>query len=100
MLVMQRWRDRRRAQYALGRSLTRTEEVHHHSLIQLVICQDHSYHRLLHARAKALGRPYKTLRVLFRRKADRAQSYTLWHKAAHPGLYWDGPTEQELKDAL
>ena len=41
-----------RAEMALGRALQRKEEVHHHSASQLVICQDHAYHGLLHARTR------------------------------------------------
>lgn len=41
-----------RAEDALGRALKHTEEVHHHTPTQLVICQDHAYHGLLHARMR------------------------------------------------
>lgn len=43
-------RDRARAATVLGRPLKRTEEVHHHSPTQIVVCQDHAYHGLLHKR--------------------------------------------------
>ena len=46
----QREKDRRRATLALGRPIERPNVVHHHSLTQLVICQDTAFHRLLHRR--------------------------------------------------
>lgn len=42
-----------KAEYVLGRKLKATEHVHHFNRTQLVICQDISYHRLLHVRYKA-----------------------------------------------
>jgi len=47
----QRHRDRKRAAAALGRPLRAPECLHHHSPTQLVICQDVSYHALLHQNA-------------------------------------------------
>lgn len=38
---------RARAEKAIGRKLLRTEHVHHHSLTQLLICDD-KYHAWLH----------------------------------------------------
>ncbi len=43
---------RLRAEKAIGRALKRHEDVHHHSAEQLVICDSHSYHGLLHARTR------------------------------------------------
>ena len=42
------------AEKALGKPLPQKAHVHHHTLDQLVICQDAAYHRLLHRRQKAL----------------------------------------------
>ena len=46
------------AEKVLGKLLPPGAEVHHHGEkndnTQLVICQDHAYHRLLHRRTKAL----------------------------------------------
>jgi len=46
--AVERQRDRRRAVKALGRPLRGTEEVHHFTRTQLVICPDRAYHALLH----------------------------------------------------
>ena len=50
LTLLQRIHDRKRAERALGRPLTRWQQVHHHSPTQLVICEDVAYHHLLHAR--------------------------------------------------
>ena len=42
------------AEKALGKPLPVGSEVHHFTEDQLVICQDQSYHRLLHVRQRAL----------------------------------------------
>lgn len=42
------------AEIALGRLLKPTEQVHHHNQTQLVICQSHAYHGMLHARTRVL----------------------------------------------
>jgi len=39
---------------ALGKTLPEKVEIHHYDKVQLVICQDNSYHKLLHRRTKAL----------------------------------------------
>ncbi len=49
----QRMRDRKRAVFALGKPLAKAHPVHHHSLTQLVICENQSYHWLLHRRTVA-----------------------------------------------
>ncbi len=49
-----RQRDRRRAAKALGRPLKRSEPVHHHTLTQIVICEDVAYHALLHRRERII----------------------------------------------
>ena len=41
------------ASKALGKSLPEGSVVHHHSYNQLVLCQDTSYHHILHKRQKA-----------------------------------------------
>lgn len=51
----QRQADRRRAVKALGKPLKRTQQVHHHSLTQLVICEDRFYHELLEQRRMTLA---------------------------------------------
>ncbi len=73
-----RMSDRWRASRALGRPLLTTQQVHHHSLTQLVICQDAAYHRLLHARAKAIGKPYTALRVLLAEDIIKRQKTHEW----------------------
>jgi hypothetical protein len=45
---------RAKACAALGRFLKPTEEVHHHTQTQLVICENHRYHILLHVRERVL----------------------------------------------
>ncbi len=50
LTLCQRARDRRRAVRALGKPLKRTQPVHHHDFKQLVICESHAYHMLLHER--------------------------------------------------
>jgi len=47
-------RDRKRAREAVGHPLKRSQRVHHHSLTQLVICEDQAYHMLLHRRTVAV----------------------------------------------
>lgn len=42
------------AERALGRSLPMGTEVHHHSESQLVICEGHAYHMLLHVRTRVV----------------------------------------------
>lgn len=49
-----RRKDRKRAIGVLGRPLLSSQPVHHHSLTQIVICESHDYHRLLHARERVL----------------------------------------------
>jgi len=51
----QQWRDRQRAEKVVGRPLKTTEDVHHHTDGTLVICEDESYHKLLHIRTAALA---------------------------------------------
>lgn len=41
------------AEKAIGRVLPIQYPVHHHSKMELVICQDHAYHSLLHVRTRA-----------------------------------------------
>lgn len=41
------------AEKALGKPLPRHAVVHHHTIKQIVICQDQAYHMLLHARMRA-----------------------------------------------
>lgn len=55
LTMVQRVRDRKRAERALGRRLATSEVVHHHSLSQLVICQDRDYHTFLHQREDVDG---------------------------------------------
>lgn len=50
----QYYRDRKRAAEALGRPVVRPAVIHHHSLTQLVICEDTAYHNLLHRRTVAV----------------------------------------------
>ena len=42
------------AEKVLGKPLPEGCEVHHHTDTQLVICEDHAYHFLLHQRTRAL----------------------------------------------
>jgi hypothetical protein len=42
------------AEKALGKPLPPKAVVHHHTPKQLVVCQDHAYHMLLHQRMRAL----------------------------------------------
>lgn len=42
------------AEKALGKPLPEGAVVHHHSANQLVICQDDTYHKLLHVRERAI----------------------------------------------
>lgn len=42
------------AENALGKFLPPKAQVHHHTRSQLVICEDSGYHKLLHARQRAL----------------------------------------------
>jgi hypothetical protein len=42
------------AESALGKPLPREVVIHHHTIKQLVICQDQAYHSLLHKRTRAL----------------------------------------------
>lgn len=42
------------AEKALRKALPAGAEVHHHTPEQIVICQDHNYHMLLHQRQRAL----------------------------------------------
>jgi len=44
---------RLQAEKAIGKILPLTIPVHHYSETQLVICQDHTYHKLLHVRTRA-----------------------------------------------
>jgi hypothetical protein len=41
------------AEKALGKSLPAKAVIHHHTSEQLVVCQDASYHKLLHQRTRA-----------------------------------------------
>jgi len=41
------------AEKAMGKTIPRGAQVHHHSPTQLVICQDDAYHKLLHQRTRA-----------------------------------------------
>lgn len=43
-----------KAEKALGKPLPPKAVVHHHTQTQLVICQDQSYHMVLHARERAI----------------------------------------------
>lgn len=49
---------------ALGKTLPEKVQIHHYDKIQIVICQDDAYHKLLHQRTRAL----------------RACSHTDWRK--------------------
>lgn len=42
------------AEKALGKPLPDKAVVHHHTINQLVICQDQAYHMLIHARARTI----------------------------------------------
>jgi hypothetical protein len=42
------------AEQALGKPLPKGVEVHHHTDMQLVICENHAYHRLLHIRTRVV----------------------------------------------
>ena len=76
---LNRWADKKRAEKALGRTLSGTKHViHHHSLTQIVICEDHAYHMLLHARMNTLmegGNPRRDAYCSPCRKVRRLTSY-------------------------
>jgi len=42
------------AEKALGKMLPEKVQIHHYDKIQIVICQDDAYHKLLHRRTRAL----------------------------------------------
>ena len=47
---------------ALGSPLPKGSEVHHHTKDQLVLCENHNYHHLIHVRQRAYeatGDPHK-----------------------------------------
>ena len=55
-----RWQSRRKVEKLLGKTLHRSVEIHHHDEDQtnlentnLVVCQDKSYHSLIHRRTEA-----------------------------------------------
>ena len=50
----QRGKDREKVEKIIGHSLKTTEQVHHHTNNTLVVCEDQTYHMLLHRRTKAL----------------------------------------------
>src|SRR6185369_7455773 len=49
-----RARDRRRAERAIGHKLKSSQPVHHHTRIQLVVCESTDYHWLLHRRSRTV----------------------------------------------
>ena len=52
--IYQREKDRKKVEKIIGHSLKTTEQVHHHTENELVVCENQAYHMLLHRRAKAL----------------------------------------------
>jgi len=76
-----------RAEKAIGRILPLKHPVHHHSKNELVVCENHAYHRLLHLRTwayRACGHagfrkcPYckkydSVEKMILRRSGDRIQ---------------------------
>lgn len=61
------------AEKALGKLLPQKAEVHHFTLTQLVVCENRSYHMLLHQRQRAL----------------KSCGHAGWLKCAYCGLYDD-----------
>jgi hypothetical protein len=94
LTVSARRRDRKRAEAVLGRFLKRTEQVHHHTLTQIVICQDASYHQLLHNRERIKrlgGDPNRDKICPFCRSPRRSDSFQVgrycWYCTAGWKLY-------------
>lgn len=76
------------AERALGRALPGDAVVHHYSGTALVICQDQSYHGLLHRRwrvIKAGGNP-NTDKICKRCQQVKAQSEFGSNRSTHDGL--------------
>ena len=69
----QRRRDTEKVERAIGCSLKAFEEIHHHTDGALVVCENHTYHLLLHRRTKAL----------------RACGHASWRKCQFCGEYDD-----------
>lgn len=109
--------DRRRAAAALGRPVKRPNVVHHHTLTQLVICEDQAYHWLLHRRTVAVKfgydpnvhhacyccqKPYPVDRERLGRKFCPACTYDYTQDRSSPAdpncpePTWGGKTASEL----
>ena len=73
------------AEKALGKSLPLGAQVHHHTPEQLVICQDCSYHNLLHLRQRALRAcgHANWRHCHFCKRYDDIQNMTKNHKGFH-----------------
>lgn len=67
------------AENALGHSLPPNAVVHHHTVDQLVICEDQGYHRLLHRRTRALAE----------------SGHASWRKCVHCHK-WDSPDNLQV----
>jgi hypothetical protein len=78
------------AEKVLGRKLKSTEVVHHHGHQQLVLCQDESYHKLLHIRTaayKVTGDVNKR-KCVFCKKYDSLANLTLRVSKEQSKLYY------------
>ena len=75
------------AEKALGKPLPKGCEVHHHTDIQLVICQDHAYHFLLHVRTRAFRAcgHANWRKCLYCKKYDKLENLKITeHNTYHP----------------
>lgn len=81
-------KDRRRAAKAFGRPLRRPQAVHHHSLTQLVICQDTAYHWLLHRRTITLRFGYNPNHAYICFLCQRPYPHSEFDQPGRRGLHY------------
>jgi len=94
----QRYQDRKRAERALGRQTSYPECVHHHSMTQLVICQDTQYHALLHQRhyEYRLNNDPKFIEILISREEAKEAKFARERDALRAFFGRCGFTDEEL----